>query len=243
MGLLESLQKTAQSAVDLAVAVFSNQAPSPVVKCPAPRPAPKKTNPTTGLGNSVDKIIGKSPKFTKKIKDLQADGWKIQYGAAGKGTYVDKKAKTIVIDSNQKKNANEAVTSLAHEAGHAGYNNKYTPPTGLKKEEYVKANVKDNLADEGEATLTNIELKRDLKANGGPDITVAGAHAGEYEKIYDKYPDPKDRQKARDEIGDTFATKERPSTAPDKTYNEYYSKTYEDFYDKNVTGKSGGAKK
>jgi len=75
-------------------------------------------------------------------------------------------------------------------------------------------------------------MKNCLKANGGTNIGVAGAKSADYEKIAAKYPDSKDRDKARQEIGDIFADNEHPSTDPSKTYREYYEKTYNDFYDK-----------
>lgn len=197
-------------------------------KCPLEE---NTTKVNTGLGDDVDNTVSKSPVFTKKVNELLDKGWKFKYGEAGKGTYCDRQNKTIVVDENEKGKTNTVVTSIAHEVGHAGYSNTYTPPKGLTKQQYVDANVNDNLADEGEATLTNIEIKRDLAANGGPKIKVAGYHADDYEKIYEKYPDVKDRQKARNEIGAVFADNEHPSTDPSKTYKEYYAKSYEDFYD------------
>lgn len=203
--------------------------------CPSPATGPSVKS---GLGNDVDKEIAKSPKFTNLINGLQKQGWTIKYGDAGKGTYADRDKKTIVVDAQNKGKTAPILQGLAHEGGHARYTpDAYVPPTGLTKEEYVKQNVKRNLKDEGEATLTNAEIREELKKNGGPDIGIAGAQAKKYEEIAKKYPDPKDRDKAREEIGNVFASGEHPSTDPKKTYNDYYSKSYEDHYDKNVAKK------
>lgn len=223
-------------AIQAAQCAFPKKSPQPQGNC---TPAlPKKASVKTGLGANVDKTVSKSPKFVKKVKKLQAEGWKFKYGKPGGGSFCDKQKKEIVVDGNEKGDTKAVVTTLAHEVGHAGYKGKYTPPAGLTKQQYVNANVRDQLDDEGEATLTNIELKRDLKSHCGPDVAVAGAHAKDYEKIYDKYPAAKDRKKARKEIGDIFADKEHPSTDPGKTYRQYYAKPYEDYYDKNVAGKT-----
>jgi len=202
------------------------------VKCQA------KTPVTTGLGKAVDDQINKSPKFTQKIKSIQAKGYVFEYGEAGKGSYYDKQKKRIVIDSNDKGNTKSILTTVAHEAGHADYEtDPYVKPDGLTKDQYVKANTKRHLKDEGEATLTNVELAEDLKKNGGEEIDVGGSQSDKYKEIARKYPDPKDRDKARTEIGDLFADGEHPSTDPSKTYRDYYGKAYEDYYDKWSQGK------
>jgi hypothetical protein len=186
---------------------------------------------SSGLGADVDKAIDKSPKFRDMIKALLAKGYTIEYGKAGGGTYISKTEKKIVIDESQKGNIAAVLQSLAHEAGHAGYTDKYTSPNGLTKDQYVDLNVKDRLADEGEATLVNLELRADLKANGGVSIGVAGANAKKYEAIYQQYLKDGDREKARRLIGEIFAKHEHPSTDPSKTYWDYYAKPYQDYYD------------
>lgn len=187
----------------------------------------------TGLGDDVDKELVKCPKFAQNIKELQDKGWSIEYGEKGKGSYCNKKAKKIVIDEKKKGNTAAVLETLAHESGHAMYTpDPYIPPDGLTKEEYASKNANRSLKDEGEATLTNIEMKECLKANGGMDIGVAGSQKDKYQDIAKKYPDAKDRDKARQEIGDVFADKEHPSTDKSKTYRQYYEKPYNDAYDK-----------
>jgi len=187
----------------------------------------------TALGKDVDEAIEKCPKFAEKLKDLQDKGWSFEYGKKGGGSYCSKDDKKIVLDENQKGNTASVVETMAHESGHAGYaQDPYVPPKGLTKDEYARTNANRGLKDEGEATLSNVELKKCLKDNGGIEIGVAGAQSAEYEKIAKKYPNTTDREKARQEIADIFADKEHPSTDPKKTYREYYEKTYRDAYDK-----------
>jgi len=192
----------------------------------------KKPAVATGLGKDVDAIASQSPTLSNNITQLKRDGWTIKYGDAGKGTYADKTKKLIVVDANDKKKPAAVVQSLAHESGHALYTaDPYVPPKGLTKEQYVKANVKRDLKDEGEATLMNIQVRNEIKKNKGPDIGIAGQQGATYEKIGAKYPDAKDRDKAREEIGQAFATGEHPSTDTSQTYEDYYRKPYADHYD------------
>jgi len=186
----------------------------------------------TGLGDDVDKLAGKSPTLQKNLQKLQDDGWTIKYGEPGKGSFCDKKAKTIVIDPNDKGNSASITQTLAHESGHALYTaDPYVPHNGLTKDEYVRRNVESGLKDEGEATLTNAQVRKEINQAGGPDIGIAGTQTDKYQAIADKYPDPADRDKARKEIADLFGEGENPSTDPSKTYREYYGEPYKKFYD------------
>ena len=55
----------------------------------------------------------------------------------------------------------------------------------------------------------------------------------EYHKIRERYADPKDRDKAREEIGRIYADKEQPSgSSPATTYRSYYQRPYANYYDK-----------
>lgn len=137
--------------------------------------------------------------------------------------------KKLVVDQDQKKYPKEVTTTLAHESGHYKYKRTYTPPDGLTKEQFVEANVRDHLADEGEAVLYNIEVRQEIIDNGGPKIGVAGA-GFRIMKIYKEYLNSNDRQKARDEIGKIIGDL-HPSTDPSKTYREYYAPFYEQYYD------------
>ena len=188
----------------------------------------------TGLGADVDAGISKCPAFAKRVDDLQAEGWTYRYGEPGKGSFCDGVGKRIVIDPAKEGDSTAVIQTMSHETGHAAYaNDAAVPMTGRSREDYARYNANLNLRDEGEATLSNIDAKRCLDRNGGPSIGVEGVQAETYEKIYDKYPDPKDRDKARWEIADVFAEGEHPSGKMDVTYRTYYEQPYLDLYDKN----------
>jgi len=203
----------------------------------ATAPCAAASSVTSGLGSDVDKIIEKSPTLEKKVEELQAKGWKIEYGPASKGSYTDKAKKKIVVNPNPKDPA-RVVQQLSHEAGHATYEeDPYVPPTGLTKEQYAKANTARHLKSEGEATLVNAEVREEIKKNGGPDIGIAGSQTAKYEAIHKKYPDAKDRDKAREEIGEAYGKGEVPSIPGSSNYEEYYRKFYEGEYDKQAKKK------
>lgn len=198
----------------------------------------------SGLGKEVDGLIEKSPTLTKNLESMKKSGWVIKYGDKGSGTSADPQTKTIIIDPSEKGNPTSIVQSLAHESGHALYTqDPYVDMPGHTKDEYVQANLMRHLKDEGEATITNLQVREEiLKATGGSDgkskdivdIGVSGKQSETYKKLYAKYPDPKDRDKLRAEIGKVFENGEEPSGDVNDglTYGQYYSKTYEEHWDK-----------
>jgi type VI secretion system secreted protein VgrG len=212
-------------------ASFQPQPPgAPVLACAA-------GGPTTGLGADVDALAAKSPTMQGNLEKLAADKWTLEYGAAGKGSYCNRDTKTIVVDENEKGHPDQVLQTLSHESGHALYTpDAYVPPAGLTRQEYVAKNVNSALKDEGEATLTNAQVRKEILDNGGSDIGVAGAQGAKYEQLAAQYPDAGDRDVARQKIGDLFADGEHPSTSPTDTYRDYYSKPYSDFYDKQKKG-------
>jgi type VI secretion system secreted protein VgrG len=185
---------------------------------------------TTGLGTDVDEILNKSPSLKAKMKALLDDGWTID-AAPGNPVECDKEAKIIRIDTDE--SANEQVQSLAHEAGHAAYQtDPEVPMAGKTKQEYVDANLMNDLKDEGEATLSNIEARNEILENGGPDIGIAGNTDNHpaYQESYDNYQESGDRDAAREEIGTIFADGEEAGDTG-KSYRDYYSEWYEENYD------------
>ena len=110
----------------------------------------------------------------------------------------------------------------------------YVPPDGLTRQQYIDQNVARSLRDEGEATMTNSDVRREISNNGGPDIGIAGAQPNTYQQIADRHPDPADRNQARTEIGNAYADGEHPSTTPGQTYRQYYSQPYADYWDNHV---------
>ncbi len=188
---------------------------------------------TTGLGAEVDVIVNMSPTLKAKLNALQADGWVIETRTSG-GSECDKTAKKITIDTSS--DTNMQVTTLAHEAGHATYTpDPYVGMDDKTRQEYIDANVKSQLKDEGEATLTNLEVREEIKDAGGPTIPIAGnpANHPQYEqdlKDYRASADDDARDKAREAIGGTFADGEKTSTT-NESYRDYYGHTYEKHWD------------
>jgi hypothetical protein len=177
----------------------------------------------TGLGADVDSLAAMSPSLQQDLETLQKDGWKIEYGPAGGGSYADRDSvpPRIVIDSNVTGNPTAAVQTLAHEVGHATYGVK---PDLSSKAAYVNG----ALADEGAATLNNIAVQREISANGGPDIGIAGnpANHAAYNQAYDGYLADGDAPKARAAIGAQFGSGETTSTTG-QTYSDYYGGWYD----------------
>ncbi len=202
--------------------------------------------PSTGLGADVDALVAMSPQFMQNIQALLADGWTIQYGTPGGGSYCDRAKKIIVIDPAMKGNPNAIAGTLAHETGHALYEpNAYVPPDGLTRQQYIDQNVNNNLLDEAEASLTQAQIRQEIQNAGGPDIGGSGQQAAQYQSIYEKYPNPADRETARQEVADIFGSAEVPSVPkPDGTqygsYNDYYGQSYADYWDTNVAPPGGG---
>jgi uncharacterized Zn-binding protein involved in type VI secretion len=214
-------------------------APAPVSPTPSASTPPASTSGAlgggekTGLGDDVDQLAAQSPTLQQNLKDMKSQGWTVEYGEAGKGSYASRNEKKVVIDSNDKGKPEAVVQTLAHESGHALYTPEpQVPYTGLSREDYVDKNVKIALKDEGEATLTNVKVRQEILDKKGPDIGIAGTQGTKYEEIAKKYPAASDRDKARAEIGQVFAKGEHPSTDPSSTYYDYYAKPFQDHYDK-----------
>ncbi|MFL9872631.1 type VI secretion system Vgr family protein [Paraburkholderia megapolitana] len=190
--------------------------------------APPAPLATTGLGADVDALAAKSPGLQKDLDTLQKAGFKISYGAPGSGSTTDRAKKTISLDGNLKNNTSMATQTLAHEAGHAMY--PYTPDYSSKT-----AFVNGTLADEGAATMSNIRAQREILANGGPDIGIAGnsANAPVYNKAYDQFLQDGNAAAARQAIGSQYGQGETTSNTH-QPYGEYYGS----WYDKNFPPKN-----
>jgi type VI secretion system secreted protein VgrG len=175
----------------------------------------------TGLGADVDAIAAKSPTLQKQLSELKDDGWTIEYGTPGEGSFANRDKKVITIDGNQKGNPNAAAQTLAHEVGHAKY--PYVPDES-SRDNYVKG----ALADEGAATLNNVKVQREINSAGGPDIGIAGNPANQkgYNDAFDQLQKDGDEAKARDTIGGVFGKGEKTSNT-NQTYEDYYGSYYD----------------
>lgn len=195
------------------------------------RSGPSK-NLVTGLGAAVDSMVAKSPALTQTLDSLMADGWTIVTGKAGDGTYADNEGKRINIDKRELSNPKEVIESLAHEGGHGLYDEPYVNFGDLTKQEYVDANVMRHLRDEAAATIMNLRVRDELKANG-IDITVAGRNAKAYEASWQAHLAGKlTHEQLMDRIANQYAEGERPSTAKNMNYRQYHESNYADHWDK-----------
>jgi hypothetical protein len=160
----------------------------------------------------------------------------IEYGLPGKGTFYDANGKPrpkLVVDPLMASNPAMIAQLGSHESGHANYTpDPYVPAKGLRRADYVAQNTNRDLKNEGEAAMTNMQVRQEILAAGGPDIGTNGAQAAKYNQIYQKYPNAADRDKARQEIANTWGAGETPSTAPTQNYAQYYGGPYGQQWDK-----------
>ena len=182
-------------------------------------------------GADADALVNQSPTLATQVQQLQQQGWSIQYGPAGGGSYANRAQRRIVVDSNERGNATALTQTLAHEAGHASYS--LPPPTpmdNLTRQQYVDQNTQRHLRDEGEATLNNLQVRDEIMASGGPDIGVAGANSGQYQQTWRQYQSGAiDRTTAREQIANAFGTEHTSTTGED--YRTYYGQPYEQAWD------------
>lgn len=194
-------------------------------------PGPKGQGKPSGLGEGADKLIEQSPTLQKDLEKLKEDGWKIEYGPkdGGSACYRDLDPPTIVLDSSLKNDPTQAVQVLSHEVGHATYPYK-ADYNNLDK--YVNG----ALADEGAATMKNIQVQREILVNGGPNIGIAGnaANHAQYNSIYDAALKSGDVAGARAQIGEIFRNGEIASIgrAGKKAYGSYYGDWYKEAFKK-----------
>ncbi|MDF3662319.1 type VI secretion system Vgr family protein, partial [Enterobacter hormaechei] len=233
---------------DIDAAVQEKFSPNKSAKNPAPAasaPAATRPKPTTKFASApplkgsyvyqnnsynsdvmpfsedVVKEINKSPTLQTQLKDLKDKGWAIQPGAAGGGSYADTNNKLIVMDPEHMEDTATTVQTLAHEAGHATY------PVAVdssSKESFINS----QLMDEGGATLNNIKIQREILANGGIDIDIAGSaeNLKAYNSAYDKMLSGElSRIDAAKAIGKVYGKGEIAS-GTNLNYNDYYGGFY-----------------
>ncbi|WP_221925276.1 type VI secretion system Vgr family protein [Enterobacter hormaechei] len=199
-----------------------------VASAPADTPqaaTPSTSNvPSSGYGKDVDSLVDKSPTMKNDIATLKKRGWTFEEGEAGKGTFANRQTRVITVDKNELGNPEEVVKSLSHESGHA----LYEPNIDVSSRE---AYLNSTLSDEGAATLNNIRVQREIIANKGGDIGIAGnpANQPQYNRIYDSLERGAIKEsEARTQIGRIFGKGEQTSTT-----GQYYEDYYGGWYDKN----------
>ncbi|ELY6346443.1 type VI secretion system tip protein VgrG [Cronobacter muytjensii] len=166
--------------------------------------------------------INKSPTLQAQLKELRDKGWAIQPGAAGGGSYAEGDSKLIVMDPEHMQTPADTVQTLAHEAGHAMYP---VAEDNSSRESYINS----MLTDEGGATLNNIKVQREILANGGVDIDIAGSEENleAYNSAYDKMERGElSRTSAAQAIGKVYGKGETPSGTT-MNYHDYYGEYYD----------------
>ena len=185
---------------------------------------PASSAPSSGYGKDVDSLVDKSPTMKNDIATLKKRGWTFEEGEAGKGTFANRQKRVITVDKNELGNPNAVVQSLSHESGHA----LYEPNIDFSSRD---AYLNSTLSDEGAATLNNIRVQREIIANKGGDIGIAGnpANQTQYNHIYDSLERGAIKEsEARTQIGRIFGKGEKTSTT-----GQYYEDYYGGWYDKN----------
>ncbi|WP_368743222.1 type VI secretion system Vgr family protein [Enterobacter asburiae] len=185
---------------------------------------PASNAPSSGYGKDVDSLVDKSPTMKNDIATLKKRGWTFEEGEAGKGTFANRQKRVITVDKNELGNPNAVVQSLSHESGHA----LYEPNIDFSSRD---AYLNSTLSDEGAATLNNIRVQREIIANKGGDIGIAGntANQTQYNSIYDSLERGAIKEsEARTQIGRIFGKGEQTSTT-----GQYYEDYYGGWYDKN----------
>lgn len=186
---------------------------------------------TTGMTQDALELAGRSPELTQSLEDLEDAGWQVVMGVAGEGSSCSHGSSTITIDPNDLASPERMVQTLAHETGHA--EDEDDDPDMSSKQSYLDS----RLAGEGAATLENIRVQREVIANGGTDIGIAGrsANAADYNRIYDQYLIDGDQAAAEAAIARVYGAGEVPSVdcadgQPCADYNEYYGEYYDSLW-------------
>ncbi|MEU7766062.1 DUF6782 family putative metallopeptidase [Nocardia sp. NPDC049190] len=183
------------------------------------------------FGREVAGLLAKSPTLSAKFRVLEQKGWLACYGEKDLGTYADRDIKTIVIDENTQGDPLAAVRLLAHEVGHAQYKlPAEIPYHGEPRAEWVEKNARQHFADEGEASLVEAQVLREIADNGGPRLQVSGAHWQQYEDIYDRYAGGDlTRSEARAAIGKIYEDEHMSGIG--ETYGRYFREFYRGIFD------------
>jgi len=188
--------------------------------CPevASRPASPLADP------SFTPILAKSTTLQAGLAQADRDGLDVVWGQAGGGTYLVPGVK-IVVDENAIGQGPRIARSLSHEVGHHLFTE---GPDRTSKQAYVNSMLRGEAA----ATLSNVQVQREILAAGGPDIGVSGTgnRPQQYVAIAVELQAGRiNRSQALGQIAEVFKT-EAPSVGPHANYELYYGA----FYDQHI---------
>jgi hypothetical protein len=128
----------------------------------------------------------------------------------------------IVIDENAIGQGSRIARSLSHEVGHHLFTE---PENRTSKQAYVNSKLRGEAA----ATLSNVQVQREIVAAGGPDIGVSGTgnRPQQYGAIAAELQAGQiNRNQALGQIAEVFKT-EAPSVGPHANYELYYGAHYD----------------
>lgn len=173
------------------------------------------------VDSSLAPLLAKSPTLQAGLSQARRDGIVIEWGPAGEGTYLVPGVK-IVIDENAIGQGPRIARSLSHEVGHHQFTE---GPDRTSKQFYVN----NMLRGEAAATLSNVQVQREIVATGGPDIGVSGTgnRPQQYGAIAVELQAGRiNHNQALEQIAEVFKT-EAPSVGPHATYELYYGAYYD----------------
>ncbi|MBF6180728.1 hypothetical protein [Nocardia otitidiscaviarum] len=194
--------------------------------------------PSDGPVQEADSLVAMSPTLAKTLRDLEADGWIIQWGPKGSGYYAVREQKLINIDITAKGGHLLLIDCLAHEAGHARKSDvpiSIRPPTkDMTREQWIKEHLYDSFVDEAEAELMSAQVRREILDNGGPDIRHIDSDSDSMrfavEIAYNRYASGDiSRQEARLIIADSI---NHPETGWYQEYHPFFQKLSDDYFGK-----------
>ncbi|WP_445978557.1 XVIPCD domain-containing protein [Stenotrophomonas muris] len=170
---------------------------------------------------SLVPLLTKSPTLRAGLAQADHDNLGVEWGPAGGGTYLVPGVK-IVIDENAIGQGSRIARSLSHEIGHHLFTEQ---PDRASKQSFVNTSLRGEAA----ATLSNVQVQREITAAGGPNIGVSGTgdRPQQYGAIAAKLEAGQiNRNQALSQIADVFKT-EAPSVGPHATYELYYGAHYD----------------
>lgn len=170
---------------------------------------------------SLAPLLAESPTLRAGLAQADRDNLGVEWGRAGGGTYLIPGVK-IVIDENAIGQGSRIARSLSHEVGHHLFTEPSDPTT---KQSYVNSKLRGEAA----ATLSNVQVQREIVAAGGPDIGVSGTgnRPQQYGAIAAELQAGRiNRSQALDQIAEVFKT-ETPSVGPHANYELYYGAYYD----------------
>ena len=172
---------------------------------------------------SLVPLLAKSPTLQAALSQARRDSIVIEWGPAGGGTSLAPGVK-IIIDENAIGQGSRIARSLSHEVGHHLFTE---GPDRTSKQSYVNSMLRGEAA----ASLSNVQVQREIVAAGGPDIGVSGtgSRPQQYGAIAVELQAGRiNRSQALGQIAEVFKT-EAPSVGPHATYELYYGAYYDQY--------------